>query len=275
MASRRNEEAAECLKKLESSDYAKNIKQQIEEAKAALSAVSTSAIIMVANPFHRAHERLVRITLEKNDLVVIFLLDSHEREELLPFALRKKTLQYFVENYLHKNRVLVIPLNSEYIGADCADAANHGVVAKSLGCDTLVVGEHHNGIGFYYDNNHLRTSLDGYEGLARIEVVSRFVFCNECNTLVSTRTCPHGMHHHIKYNSSSLVALLKEGILPPAVLMRKDISAIILSSIYPNRFKNIAQIYNDLFPGTGLIETHSDEDFYMELMKLYQTTSLT
>ncbi|MDR2081505.1 MAG: sulfate adenylyltransferase [Campylobacteraceae bacterium] len=274
MASRKSSKPEQCMRKIENLDYIKEIREQISKAKANLGAANVSAIIMVANPFHRAHERLVRITLEKSDLVVIFLLETQERKELLPFALRKKTLRYFVDNYLHKNRVLVIPLNSAAFGKDF-NAAAHGVVAKCLGCDTLVVGEYHNGIGFYYDNNCLKTSLDSCEESANIEVVSRFVFCNECNTLVSVKTCPHGMHHHIKYNSSSLIALLKEGILPPAVLMRKDISAIILSAIYPNRFKNIAQIYNDLFPGTGLIEMHSDEDFYMELMKLYQTTSLT
>ncbi|MDR1007689.1 MAG: sulfate adenylyltransferase [Campylobacteraceae bacterium] len=275
MVLEKNEEITQCLKKLENSNHIRSIGQQIEEAKIKLSAVKVSAIIMVANPFHRAHERLVRITLEKSDLVVIFLLESQELRELLPFALRQKTLQYFVDNYLHKNRVLVIPLNNDAFDNNCFNTATHGIVAKHLGCDTLVVGEYHKGIGFYYDDNHLKTSLDEYDESAIIEVISRFVFCNECNTLVSVKTCPHGTHHHIKYNSSSLMALLKDGILPPAVLMRKDISAIILSAIYPNRFKNIAQIYNDLFPGTGLIEMHSDEDFYMELMKLYQTTSLT
>ncbi|MDR1615249.1 MAG: sulfate adenylyltransferase [Campylobacteraceae bacterium] len=275
MTLRKDREMAQCLTKLENSDYTKGIKLQIEETKAKLGAGSVSAIMMVANPFHRAHERLVRITLEKSDLVVIFLLNSKEHEKLLPFALRKKTLQYFVDNYLHKNRVLVIPLDNNYLGEDCSNAITHGIIAKCLGCDTLVVGEYHNGIGFYYDDNRLKTSFDECEEMAHIEIVSRFVFCNECNTLVSAKTCPHGMHHHIKYNSSSLLALLKEGILPPAMLMRKDISAIILSSICPNRFKNVAQIYDDLFPGMGLIEIHNEEDFYIELMKLYQTTSLT
>jgi sulfate adenylyltransferase len=275
MVSRKNSKIEQCVRKIENLDYIKEVREQISEVKTNLGALSVSAIIMAANPFHRAHERLVRITLEKSDLVVIFLLESQKYKELLPFELRKKTLQYFVDNYLHKNRVLVIPLNNDTFGKDCLDVATHGIAAKCFGCDTLVVGEYHNGIGFYYDNNRLKTSLDRCKESANIEVVSRFVFCNECNTLVSIKTCPHGMHHHIKYNSSSLIALLKEGILPPAMLMRKDISAIILSAIYPNRFKNIAQIYNDLFPGTGLIEMHSDEDFYMELMKLYQTTSLT
>jgi sulfate adenylyltransferase len=256
-------------------DYVKNVKQQIAEAKRTLGAQKISAIMMTANPFHRAHERLIRITLEKSDLLVIFLLKPYEQEGLLPFELRKRTLQYFVENYVHKNRILIIPFDNSYVYADNKNAILDSIIAYNFGCNRLAFSEYYNGIGVYYDKNHMKTAFDDYEDLPEIDVVAKFVFCNECNTLVNSRTCPHGTHHHIKYNSSSLLALLQAGILPPAVLMRKDISAIILSAIHPNRFKNVTQIYDDLFPNTGLIETHNDEDFYIELMKLYQTTSLT
>jgi len=63
--------------------------------------------------------------------------------------------------------------------------------------------------------------------------------------------------------------------LPPAVLMRKEISAMILSAIFPDRFQNISVLYNDLIPNNGIIEEVSEEDFYKKLMKLYQTSSLT
>lgn len=257
------------------SSYVRNVKQQIAAAKKSLSAQRVSAIMMTANPFHRAHERLVRITLEKSDLLVIFLLKPYEQEGLLPFELRRKTLQYFVENYVHKNRILIIPFDNSYVYADNKNAVLDSIIAHNFGCNRMVFSEYYSGIGVYYDKNHMRTVLDDYKDLPDIDIVAKFVFCNECNTLVNSRTCPHGTHHHIKYNSSSLLALLQAGILPPAVLMRKDISAIILSSIHPNRFKNVTQIYDDLFPSTGLLETHNDEDFYIELMKLYQTTSLT
>jgi len=62
--------------------------------------------------------------------------------------------------------------------------------------------------------------------------------------------------------------------MPPAVLIRKEISAMILAHLFPNRFENLEKIYYDLMPGSGLLESQSEEDFYIKLMKLYQTTSL-
>ncbi len=78
----------------------------------------------------------------------------------------------------------------------------------------------------YYDKNEMKSILNRYESLGiDVDVITEFVYCNECKTLVSKNTCPHGQHHHIKYDSETLMELLKVGILPPAVLMRKDISA--------------------------------------------------
>jgi sulfate adenylyltransferase len=46
----------------------------IKEAKERVDAKRISAIMMAANPLHRGHERLIRQTLDKTVLVVIFLL---------------------------------------------------------------------------------------------------------------------------------------------------------------------------------------------------------
>jgi len=108
-----------------------------------------------------------------------------------------------------------------------------------------------------------------------IEIASEYVYCDKCRTLVSTNTCPHGQHHHISYKADSIRELLELGILPPAVLMRKELSSYILSKLYPNRFKNLEKLYYDVLPVGGLLQEHTEQDFYMELMKLYQTTSLT
>ena len=63
--------------------------------------------------------------------------------------------------------------------------------------------------------------------------------------------------------------------MPPTILMRKEISAVILSKLHPNRFQNLEKLYYDILPTEGLLEEHTENDFYLELMKLYQTTSLT
>ena len=93
--------------------------------------------------------------------------------------------------------------------------------------------------------------------------------------MVSTKTCPHGKHHHISYHSPSILEILKSGLLPPAVLVRKEISAILLSELFKNRFEDLGKLYDAIMPNSGLLEEHDEKDFYIKLLQLYQTTSLT
>jgi sulfate adenylyltransferase len=93
--------------------------------------------------------------------------------------------------------------------------------------------------------------------------------------MVSTNSCPHGTHHHIKYHSDSLFELLKSGIIPPSIMMRKEITALYLNCLFPNRFKNLQQLYYDLIPNDGIIEKVTEEELYIKLIQLYQTTSMT
>lgn len=256
-------------------DDIKNLKKTIKEAKERIKPKHVASLMMSARPFHRAHERLIRVTLEKTDLLVIFLLKPYEKD-VISYELKLKTLQYFVDNYLPKSKVVIVPFENTYIFAGHNNAVLDSICAYNLGCDKLVLGQNHSGIGMYFDKNEIRSLLDTYKisGIS-VDIVTEFVYCNECRTLLSKNTCPHGSHHHIKYNSEALMELLKVATLPPAVLMRKDISAILLSEMFPNRFENLQKIYDNMFPSSGLLESHSEKDFYMELMNLHQTMSLT
>jgi sulfate adenylyltransferase len=256
-------------------DDIKNVKNKIADAKAQLGAKNVSAMMMNAKPFHRAHERVIRITLEKCDMLVIFLLKPY-KQDALSYELRLKALQYFVDNYLPKNRVVIVPFENTYLFTSYKNAVLDAICASNLGCNKLVLGQHHSGIGAYYDKNEMKSILDHYEDLdIEVEIITEFVYCNECKTLVSTNTCPHGGHHHIKYHAESLLEILKAGMLPPAIFMRKDISALLLSELFKKRFENIGKIYDAIFPNSGLLESHDERDFYLELMRLHQTTSLT
>ncbi|NCD13518.1 MAG: sulfate adenylyltransferase, partial [Epsilonproteobacteria bacterium] len=246
----------------------KQIKNKINEAKKELDAKNVAAIMINANPFHRAHERVIRMTLEKYDLLVIFLLKPY-KQDILSYDLRMKTLQYFVDNYLPKNRVVIVPFESTYLFSSYKNAILDSICASNYGCNKLILGQHHSGIGAYYDKNEMKSLLSQYEDLdIDIEIIAEFVYCDECKTLVSTNTCPHGAHHHIKYHSKSLLEILKLGMLPPAIFMRKDISAILLSELFKHRFDNISKIYDAIFPNNGLLESHDEKDFYLELMRL-------
>ncbi len=252
----------------------KNIKA-IQDAKKIIDAKRTSAIFLAANPLHRAHERLIRQTLDTTDLLVIFLLKPYDSGNL-SYEIRKESLEFFISNFLPKNKVIIVPLENNYIFAGFNEIIIDAVVSKNHGCDKLIIGRNHAGLGMFYDCNSNKSIIDKVIGIdIDIHIASEYVYCDKCTTLVSKNTCPHGQHHQISYHSDSILELLELGILPPAVLMRKEISSFILSKILPNRFKKLEKIYYDTVPGKGLLEEHTEQDFYMELMKLYQTTSLT
>lgn len=128
----------------------------------------------------------------------------------------------------------------------------------------------------FYDSNSNKSIIDKVVGIdIEIQIASEYVYCDKCRTLVSKNTCPHGQHHQISYHANSILELLEMGILPPAVLIRTEISSFLLSKVLPDRFKNLEKLYYEIMPTGGLLEEHTEKDFYQDLMKLYQTTSLT
>jgi len=253
------------------------VKERIMTVKEEQNAQKITAIMLTAEPFNRAHERLIRMTIDKADLVLLFLLKSHGADEMMSFALKKRVLEYFVQNYIPQNRLIIVPFENSSLFSSHLNPTLECIAAHRLGAGKLVVGQNHAGIGMFYDHNVAHTVLERYKNDLNLEIVvlPELVYCNECKTLVSTKTCPHGQHHHIKYHAQTLKTLLLSGILPPAILMRRDISAMVLSELFPNRFENIQKLCDDLFPSNGLLEKQTEREFYENLMKLYQTTSLS
>ncbi len=253
------------------SSYLKKVKESIK----AQNAKNVSAMMLAANPLNRAHERMIRQTLDQSDMVILFLLKPFTTYGLR-FDIRYEALMRFIEHFLPPNKVIVVPLENSYIFAGYNELILDALVAKNYGCNRLVVGKNHAGLGLLYDKDRLNSIFDAAKGI-KIEVttIEQYVYCNRCRTLVSGSTCPHGQHHHIHYHSASILQLIDAGMMPPSMLVRREVSANILSTLYPNRFKNLQMIYDALVPNDGLMEEHNDEDFYVKLMGLYQTTSLT
>lgn len=260
--------------KLLNSTVNKN-KKIIQEAKKAIGAKKVNSIFIAANPLHRAHEKLIRQTLDSSNLLVIFLLKPYDNSDL-SYEIRKEALEFFINNYLPKNRVVIVGLENSYIFAGYNELIIDAIVAKNYGCDIMTIGKNHAGLGMFYDCNSNKSIIDKVIGIdIDIDVASEFVYCNECTTLVSKESCPHGQHHQISYHADSILELLQLGILPPTILVRKEISSFVLSKLFPNRFKNLEKLYYDLLPVEGILKEHTEQDFYLELIKLHQTTSLT
>ena len=255
-----------------------NIQQNLIKSKdtiAKLNAKNISSLILSGKPFHRVHERLIRTALVQCDLLIIFLQKPYYNEEL-SYDIRYKTLKYFIDNFIPKGRVLLIPLKHTYIFGGVNELLLNAIVSRNYGATKLIVGQNHAGLGAYWEDQKLISIVDTLEQInLSIEIMSEFVYCDKCTTLVSTNACPHGSHHHVKYHNDSIMEMFRLGIIPPAILMRKEISSIILGDLYPDRKASLKKIHQNLSTSYGVIDEFKSEDFYDGLMNLYQTSSLT
>ncbi|WP_024790664.1 MULTISPECIES: sulfate adenylyltransferase [unclassified Lebetimonas] len=254
-------------------DY--GIKKKIDYVKEFIkNKTNVVGMTMHAKPVHRVHEKIMRQAIERNDLLIVFLVKNIQEEEV-PYKLRFDTLKYLVKTYFPKDKIIIIPLVNTYIFSGVNEAILDAIIAKNFGCNKFIMGQTHKGLGIYYQADHLKSIFDSMNLEIEAKTINEYVYCNVCKTIVSVNSCPHGSHHHISYHSDSIFELLKTGLMPPTILMRKEISAKFLANMFPNRFKNLEKLFYDISPNKGLIEESSDEDFYISLMKLYQTSSLT
>jgi len=236
-------------------------------------ATKISAMMLAANPFNRAHERMIRRVLNTSDLLVIFLRKPFTSEGLR-YDIRHNALSMFVDHFLPRNRVIIVPFENTYIFAGYNELVLDALLAKNYGCNELIVGKNHAGLGLYYDKNRLNTIFDTFKDIdIDITTVDEYVYCDTCRTLVSIQTCPHGEHHHTRYHSASILKLIQSGTIPPSILVRKEVSASILTDLFPDRFENLQEMHRSIMPGSGLLERQNEEQFYIKLAELYQITS--
>jgi len=258
--------------------YESPINKDIQKVKTIIEKNGANNIVGIltnSNPFHRVHERIIRLTLENNDMVILFL-SKNIKNDGIDFETRKKALQIIAQNFFPKNKVIIVPLNNTYIFSGLNEVIIDSIVIKNFGCNKFVMGQTHEGLGIHYENQNIKSIFDILKGINLETItINEYVYCNICKTMVSTNSCPHGSHHHINYHSEALLELLKVGIIPPPIMMRKELTALYLSAIFPQRFKNIQQLYYDLIPNDGIIEKVDEKDLYIKLIKLYQTTSMT
>jgi len=249
--------------------------QNVKETIKRTNAKNIVGIIANANPFHRVHERIIRLALENNDIVVLFLAKNLKNNGI-DYETRYKVVTKIIDKFFPKNRVLVVPLHNTYIFAGLNEVIMDSLVIKNFGCNKFLIGQTHEGLGIHYENQKTKTIFDILKGINLETItINEYVYCDICKTMVSQNSCPHGSHHHINYHSEALLELLKNGIIVPSIMMRKEANAIYLSSLFKNRFNNLQKLYFDLIPNKGIIENHSEEELYIALSKLYQTTSMT
>jgi len=190
------------------------------------------------NPIHRAHEYVLRTTLEVTDGLLLHPLVGETRPEDIPVEVRMRCYQVLLDQYLPSQHVLfgVLPAWMRYGGP--REAVLHAIVRKNFGCTHFIVGRDHAGVGNYYgpfDAHRLLESLSsdglGIQPLFFDEVY----YCRRCGSLASQKSCGHGPEERLSLSGTEVRRHLREGLPLPVEFTRPEVAAVLAEAYQPSR----------------------------------------
>ena len=188
------------------------------------------AAFQTRNPMHRSHEYLAKIAVEICDGVMIHSLLGALKPGDIPAEVRQEAIGTLIDNYFRKDTVIQsgYPLDMRYAGP--REALLHALFRQNYGCSELIVGRDHAGVGDYYGAFDAQDIFDKIpeDALKTKPIKIDWTFwCNACQAMASTKTCPHDADQHVKVSGTKLRKALSEDQEVPENFSRPEVLQIL------------------------------------------------
>jgi len=188
------------------------------------------AALQLRNPMHRSHEYLAKIAVEVMDGIYIHQLVGKLKPGDIPADVRVKCIDVLVEKYFAKKTAIQggYPLDMRYAGP--REALLHAVFRQNYGCNYMIIGRDHAGVGDYYGPFDAQKIFDElWDGalLCKPLKIDWTFWCYKCGGMVSMKTCPHQKEDRLMLSGTALRKGLSEGGDIPAEFSRPEVLAIL------------------------------------------------
>jgi len=187
------------------------------------------------NPMHRAHEELCRMAQERlgADGLVIHMLLGKLKEGDIPAPVRDACIRVMVDKYFPPNTVMITGYGFDMLYAGPREAVLHAIFRQNMGCDYLIVGRDHAGVGSYYGPFDAQTIFDTAvpEGALKIEIfrADNTAYSKKLDRVVMMREAPdHTPEDFINLSGTKVREMLGKGIAPPPEFSRPEVAKVLM-----------------------------------------------
>ncbi|MBD3408074.1 MAG: sulfate adenylyltransferase [Candidatus Lokiarchaeota archaeon] len=182
------------------------------------------------NTPHLGHEYVQKTALSITDGLFINPLIGKKKTGDFRDEVILESYKALMDHYYPEKHASLAVLHTEMRYGGPKEAVHHAIMRQNFGCTHFIVGRDHAGVGDFYGPFDAHEIFNEYPDLEITPIFFRsFFFCRKCNSIANDKVCPHSGDDIIIFAGRRIRAMLNEGEVPPADMMRPEVADTILS----------------------------------------------